>query len=74
MSKLPQVTAREVVAVLRRLGFVDDRQTGSHLILRHPATRQRAVVPVHRGDLKPKTLRSILADAGLTVEQFHELL
>ena len=74
MAKLPQVTPREVVAVLHRLGFVDDRQTGSHLILRHPTTRQRAVVPMHRGDLKPKTLRSILADAGLTPERLHELL
>lgn len=74
MAKLPQVTAREVVGVLHRLGYIDDRQTGSHLVLRHPVTRRRAVVPIHRGDLKPKTLRSILADAGITVEQFHELL
>lgn len=59
MAKLPRVTPREVVAVLHRLGYVDDRQTGSHLVLRHPATRRRAVVPVHRGDLKPKTLRSM---------------
>jgi predicted RNA binding protein YcfA (HicA-like mRNA interferase family) len=74
MGKLPQVTPREVVAVLHRIGFVDDRQTGSHLILRHPITRRRAVVSIHRGTLKPKTLRSILTDAGLTPEQFHELL
>ena len=74
MSKLPQVTARQLVGVLRRMGFVDDRQTGSHLILRQPVTRRRAVVPIHRGDIKPGTLRSILSDAGLTPEQFHELL
>lgn len=74
MGRLPQVTAHQVVAVLHRIGFVDDRQTGSHLILRHPMTHQRAVVPIHRGDLKPKTLRSILADAGLTNEKFHQLL
>ena len=74
MGKLSQVTAREVVGVLHRLGYVDDRQTGAHLVLRHPATRRRVVVAMHRGDIKPKTLRSMLADAGLTPEQFHELL
>lgn len=74
MAKLPQVTPREVVAVLRRIGFVDDRQSGSHLVLRHPITRRRVVIAIHRADLKPKTLRSILNDAGLTPEQFHELL
>jgi len=74
MSKLPQVTARELLSVLRRVGFVDDHQTGSHLILRHPISRRRAVVPRHRGDIKSGTLRGILADAGLTPEQFHEML
>ena len=74
MAKLPQVTAREVVAVLHRLGFTDDRQTGSHLILYHAISRRRVVVPMHGGDLKRGTLRSILADAGLTSEEFHELL
>jgi len=33
MSRMPQVTARELVAFLKRHGFVDDRQTGSHLTL-----------------------------------------
>jgi len=74
MAKLPRVTPRQVIAVLHRIGFVDDHQTGSHLILRHPITRRRAVVSIHRRDLKPKTLRSILADADLTPEHFHELL
>lgn len=74
MAKLPQVTPRQVVAVLHRIGFLDDHQTGSHLILRHPTTGQRTVVSIHRQDIKPKTLRSILRDAGLTADQFHELL
>jgi len=74
MAKLPQVTPREVIAVLHRIGFVDDHQTGAHLILRHPITRRRTVVSMHRRDLKPKTLRAILADAGLSSEQFCELL
>jgi antitoxin HicB len=32
-------------------GFIDDHQTGSHLVLRHPVSRLRAVDPIHRGDL-----------------------
>ena len=74
MGKLPRVTAREVVGVPHRIGFIDDHQTGAHLILRHPISRRRTVVPMHRGDLKPKTFRSILNDAGLTPDQFHDLL
>jgi predicted RNA binding protein YcfA (HicA-like mRNA interferase family) len=74
MNRLPQVTARQVVGVLHGIGFADDRQSGSHLVLRHPISRRRVVVPIHHGDLKPKTLRSILTDAGLTPQEFHALL
>jgi len=45
MAKLPSLTARKVVRALNRAGFVDDRQKGSHLILIHPETKARTVVP-----------------------------
>ncbi|MEX0776483.1 MAG: type II toxin-antitoxin system HicA family toxin [Phycisphaeraceae bacterium] len=38
MSRLPNLTARQVVQALHRAGFEEDHQTGSHLILRHPVT------------------------------------
>jgi predicted RNA binding protein YcfA (HicA-like mRNA interferase family) len=63
-----------VVRALHRAGFVDDRQSGSHLTLLHPGTGRRAVVPMHSRDLRVGTLASILREAGLSVEEFVELL
>ena len=74
MSRLPGVTAREVMAGLRRAGFVLDHTRGSHHYWRR-SDGAMATVPAHAGEtLKPKTLRSILRQAGLTVEQFQALL
>ena len=49
------------------------RQTGSHIILRREEPYARAVVPDHK-QIRMGTLRRIISDAGLTVEQFMELL
>jgi predicted RNA binding protein YcfA (HicA-like mRNA interferase family) len=49
MSRLPQVTARELVQFLKAHGFVDDRQTGCHLTLWHPERNVSVTVPVHTG-------------------------
>lgn len=74
MTQLPGVTARQVLAALRRAGFVLDRSKGSHHLLIGPSGH-RVVVPVHGGrDVPAGTLRSILRQAGLTVEQFQALL
>ncbi len=44
-------SARDVVRFLKRKGFVEKRQRGSHLILQSPVTKYRTVVPIHGGDL-----------------------
>ena len=73
--KLPRITGDEVVGALRRAGFVTDRQRGSHVILVHPQSRKRVVVPVHAGKtVKVGTLNGILDDAGLSTEEFISLL
>ncbi len=75
MPKLPVVSAAEAVRALGRAGFVVDHQTGSHVVLLHSQTGRRAVVPRHGArDLKAGTLRTIVGDAGLTVEEFRKLL
>ena len=75
MPKLPSLTARKVIRALKRAGFVEDRQKGSHLILIHPGAKTRTVVPVHAGrTIKEPLLRAILRDAQLSVEEFIELL
>ncbi len=74
MPSLPVISARQMRQTLNKLGFIERRQTGSHLIFRHPITRAMVTVPMHRGDLKPGTLRSILKQASISVEQLSELL
>lgn len=74
MAKLPtDLSGREVRAALERAGFVFRRQTGSHMILRRDEPYARAVVPDHK-QVRTGTLRRIIADAGLSVEEFMHLL
>ena len=65
-------TAREVLARLKRAGFEEVRQTGSHLILRHPDGRL-TFVAMHRRDVPTGTFRKILKPAGLSEEEFAGL-
>ncbi len=75
-GRLPVVNGNAVVRALRRGGFVVDLIVGSHHILTYPGDPTRTVtVPVHGGrDLKPGTLRSIIRQAGFSVEEFNDLL
>lgn len=75
MANLPALTALRVIRALKRAGFVKDRQKGSHLVMFHPKTHARTVIPVHaRRTIKKPLLRAIIADASLTVEEFLRLL
>lgn len=74
MSRLPVLTGQAVIQALKREGFEDIRQKGSHRILRHPDGRS-TVVPVHAGeDVGPGLLSKILRDTRLTREEFFKLL
>jgi predicted RNA binding protein YcfA (HicA-like mRNA interferase family) len=64
----------DIIRKLRRAGFVFDRQArGSHQVWINLNTRARAIIPVHPGDLPAGTVRSIIRQAGLSVEEFLEL-
>ncbi len=63
-------TARDLVRFLRRQGYRQVRQAGSHLILEH-SSRRMQVIPVHRGDLPKGLFVRILKDAGFTLEDFR---
>ncbi|MFM9957011.1 MAG: type II toxin-antitoxin system HicA family toxin [Phycisphaerales bacterium] len=70
MGKLPRdLSGREVVGALVRLGFVVSRQRGSHIILHRlpPGTPARVVVPDHE-TTRPGTLKAVLREAGVSVE------
>jgi predicted RNA binding protein YcfA (HicA-like mRNA interferase family) len=71
MGRLAGFRYREVVARLRRLGFRFDRQAaGSHEIWYNAATNRYTTVPHHPGDLPEGTLRAILKQAGVSVDEF----
>jgi predicted RNA binding protein YcfA (HicA-like mRNA interferase family) len=75
VSELPALNARRVIRALKRAGFVEDRQKGSHLILIHASKKARTVVPVHGSKtIKKPLLRAIIRDANLSVEEFVVLL
>jgi predicted RNA binding protein YcfA (HicA-like mRNA interferase family) len=72
--KLPRISGKEAVEALLRSGFAVHRVHGSHYILKHPDRGYRVTVPYHRQELAPKTLHSILKQAGIPAEKFIELL
>ena len=75
MSKrIPALTAKEVITTLKRAGFYERRQTGSHVILRKEGLLRPVPVPNHPGDLPRRVLLDIIKEAGLTQEEFLELL
>lgn len=73
MSKLPVISGRECVAALNKAGFLFKRQEGSHIILRRDDPFSQVVVPDHR-ELDRGTLRAIIRQAGLSVDEFIRLL
>ena len=75
-SRIPAVSGRDTIRALERAGFTVVRIEGSHHRLVHPDDRTRATtVPVHGSNtLKRGTVRSILKQARLTVDEFRVLL
>ena len=74
MSRLPRITGREVIAVLRKAGFGVARIKGSHHFLRH-ADGRRTVVPVHAGEtIGPGLLAAILRDCEIERDEFIAFL
>ncbi len=70
MSKLPVISGREICNVLKNLGYFIDHQTGSHIILRNEKPpHRRLTIPNHK-EIAKGTLRSILRQAGLTLDEF----
>jgi predicted RNA binding protein YcfA (HicA-like mRNA interferase family) len=70
--RLPAISARELVRFLKRQGFVEDRQRGSHLVLFHPETNRTVVVPMHSATWG-EVFSAILKDSGFSVEDYLRL-
>ena len=73
MSGLPRISGRECVNALTRAGFASRRQEGSHIILRRNEPFAQLVVPDHK-ELDRGTLRAIIRQAGMSLEEFAKLL
>jgi len=73
MSKLPTLSGGECIKGLGKVGFYLKRQEGSHMILRRDDPFAQVVVPDHK-ELDRGTLRAIIRQAGLSVEEFVKLL
>ena len=76
MTRQPVVNGRQVIRALERAGLVVVRVKGSHHVLEHPDDPARtATVPVHGARaLRTGTLHAIIKQAGITVEEFRNLL
>ena len=74
MTKLPVISGRDAVKAFRKIGYELDHQTGSHMILRRRVyPYRRLTIPDHK-ELAKGTLRALIREAGLTVEEFNDLL
>jgi len=73
-QRLPALKPREVITALEKAGWYVHRQKGSHLIMHKAGFSNIIVIPLHPHDLPRGTLRGILSDAELSVEEFIELL
>lgn len=69
MPKLPALTSKQLLKKLKKLGFVKDHASGSHIIMYHPQTNRRAVVPFHLKDLPKGTLSAILRESGINRDE-----
>jgi predicted RNA binding protein YcfA (HicA-like mRNA interferase family) len=72
MTKLPFISGKKLIKVLTKIGYYVRDQKGSHIHLRHPI-RKPLTVPSHK-TIARGTLRAIIKDADLTVDEFLQIL
>ncbi len=74
MPPLPVLTPNELVRVLEQQGYIRHRQKGSHLILIQTNSSKQITVPMHARDLRKGTLRSIIRQMNITVDEFVRMI
>ncbi|OGD82799.1 hypothetical protein A3A54_02080 [Candidatus Curtissbacteria bacterium RIFCSPLOWO2_01_FULL_39_62] len=73
MPKLPVVSAKQLIKILKDLEFVETRQKGSHKFFKHADGRVTSV-PFHSGDLGKGLLRKILNQIKISPEELRKLI
>jgi predicted RNA binding protein YcfA (HicA-like mRNA interferase family) len=74
MSRLPAISGHVAVRAFEKVGYAVSHQSGSHIILRHESPPHRHLSVPNHHELAKGTLRGLIRDAGLTVEEFIALL
>ena len=75
MAKLPSVSTRRCVQALEKVGFYQTRHSGgNHIYVRRDNPLTQIAIPANRNSLAKGTLRRIIRDAGMTVDEFVKLL
>ena len=74
MAYFPIITPKRLLKILTRIGFEEIHRKGSHIVLRHQVDKRMTVVPFHCKDLPKGTLKGILKDIGLDVEELKKLI
>jgi predicted RNA binding protein YcfA (HicA-like mRNA interferase family) len=72
MPKLPIIKPRKILKILYKIGFIEVRSRGSHLQLKKG--NLLVTIPMHNKDLKPETLKSILRQARISIEEIKKYL
>lgn len=72
MTRLPIISGKKLIKVLGKIGYYVRDQSGSHIHLRHPYLKP-LTIPNHK-EIARGTLRVIIKDADLTVEEFLKIL
>jgi len=74
LSQFPVLSGKDVCKAFGKLGYVQDHQTGSHIILRKTDPPYRRLTLPNHKEIAKGTLKAILRQAGLTLEEFKKLL
>lgn len=75
IPNIPIINGLRLIKVLKKKGFTLSRIKGSHHIFIHPTNKITVSVPVHKGKTFGRGITlAIIKDAGITVEEFLELL
>ncbi|MGI0062770.1 MAG: type II toxin-antitoxin system HicA family toxin [Nitrosotalea sp.] len=69
-----QVSAIKIIKALSKIGYEADHQTGSHVILRHKGVAHKRLTVPNRKEIARGTLKAIIEEAGLTIQEFTDLL
>jgi predicted RNA binding protein YcfA (HicA-like mRNA interferase family) len=74
MAKLPVISGRDLSKASSKFGYLHDHQRGSHIILRHQdQPHRRLTIPDHK-EIAKGTLKNIIREAGLTLEELLKVL